>query len=70
MAEIGTTVIKKVKRYQYGVDHLKQVVLIRTVFLDDTTSDTMIPRKNIQQTVDYLARALKAFQAQDDQTKQ
>jgi hypothetical protein len=65
-----TAIVKKVKGFQYGTDHLKQMVLIRTIFLDDTTSDTPIPRGNIQETIEYLEQALRSFEAQGSQTRQ
>ena len=63
------TIVKKVKGFQFATDPLRQVVVIRTVFVDSTTSDTAIPRGNIREVMEYLARALADFESQS-QTKQ
>lgn len=59
---IEHTYLQPVKRLEYHRDDLNQIALIRTRFQNGASTDTPIEKAQIQQTIEFLTKALQEFE--------
>lgn len=61
LTPIQRALIKRIDHLEFAVDHLREVALLRTHFVDQSTQDTPVARDQIQPVIDFLSQTLRGF---------